>query len=98
MDWKRQATKEQMEDFINTSPNCVKVLAANNLDYNSGTAKCEGVFVYRLDGDQDNGVGFLLSNIISIDFPAKRGDIVQYRTVISSQKPYITQVLDGSGN
>ena len=97
MNWSKQAKKEQLVDFVNTSPNLVKVLAANNLDYNSESSRCEGVWVYRLDGDSDNGVGFLVSNI-SIDFPAVRGDIVQYRTVISDNKPYITQVFSGVNN
>jgi hypothetical protein len=103
--WNKQATSDELAEFVNKSPNCIKVLAAEDLSMDSKEEKpitlpkkCEGVFVYRLDGDDENGIGILLSNIASIEHPAKRGDLVQYRTLNPENKPYITQHHDGSGN
>ena len=103
MKWSQQASTEDMIQFVNKSPNCIKVLAAEDLlnskeEKSIVPKKCEGVFVYRLDGDDENGIGILLSNIVSIEHPAGRGDLVHYRTLHPDNKPYITQWHDGSGN
>ncbi len=105
MNWNKQVSSTELAEFVNKSPNCIKVLAAEDLPMDSKEEKiltmpkkCEGVFIYRLDGDDENGIGILLSNIMSIEHPAMRGDLVQYRTLNPEHKPYITQVHDGSGN
>jgi len=103
--WNKQATSDELAGFVNKSPNCIKVLAAEDFPMDSKEEKlitlpkkCEGVFVYRLDGDDDNGIGILLSNIRMIEHLAMRGDLVQYRTLTPENKPYITQFHDGSGS
>jgi len=98
MDWSKQQSENEIIAFINQSPNCVKVLAAENMKYENQEVRCEGVFVYRLDGNKDNGVGILLSNIFSIDFPFGRGDVVQYREVNKEQKSFITSGVSGKNN
>ena len=102
--WNKQATSDELAGFVNKSPNCIKVLAAEDFPMDSKEEKlitlpkkCEGVFVYRLDGDDDNGIGILLSNI-RMKHLAMRGDLVQYRTLTPENKPYITQFHDGSGS
>jgi hypothetical protein len=105
--WNKQATSDELAGFVNKSSNCIKVLAAEDFPMDSKEEKqklitlpkkCEGVFVYRLDGDDDNGIGILLSNIRMIEHLAMRGDLVQYRTLTPENKPYITQFHDGSGS
>jgi len=59
----------------------------------------EGVWVLIADGDQNAGIGILLSNIVSLngDQPA-RGDVVEYRTIHPTHRPYIVSWADGRGN
>jgi len=61
--------------------------------------RSEGVWVLIADGNQDAGVGVLLSNVISLggEQPA-RGDVVEYRTVNPAHKPYVVNWADGRGN
>jgi hypothetical protein len=98
MDWSKQKSNDEIIAFINSSPKCIKVLAAENMKVNDLEVRCEGVFVYCLDGDSDNGIGILLSNVVTINFPVNRGDIVHYRTINPDQKPYITLGISGKGN
>lgn len=98
MDWSKQKSEDEIIAFINSSPKCIKVLAAENMKVNDLEVRCEGVFIYCLDGDSDNGIGILLSNIVCLNCPIDRGDVVQYRTVNATQKPYITFSISGKGN
>ena len=98
MDWTKKQTKDDIVEWINTYPKSVKVLAKDGLKLDNEGAPCEGVFVLLIDGDENNGLGILISNIISIEFPAVRGDFVQFMTLNKDHKPYITTVLDGSLN
>jgi hypothetical protein len=95
--WDKDRSRDEIAAAVNASERVVKVLAADKMDI-SGKSQCEGVWVYIIDGDQENGVGFLMSNIVSVDIPASRGDVVQYRTTNPGHKPYITVCVDGRGN
>ena len=59
----------------------------------------EGVWVLIADGTQNSGIGLLVSNVVSIggNQPA-RGDVVEYRTINPSHKPYLVSWSDGRKN
>ena len=98
MAWPR-VTKDEIVKRMNAlgPDRVVKVLLFARLG--DATATSEGVWVLIADGDQDTGVGVLLSNVVSLggDQPA-RGDVVEYRTVNPGHKPYIVNWADGRGN
>jgi hypothetical protein len=92
-------TKDEiMKCMNNLGPDrVVKVLLFEQPGDAQGTS--EGVWVLITDGDQDAGIGLLLSNVVSLggDQPA-RGDVVEYRTVNPAHKPYVVAWVDGQGN
>jgi hypothetical protein len=98
MNWSKQKNDDEIIKFLNESPNMIKVLAVENMKHDDEKARCEGVFVYRVDGDNESGIGFLISNVVTINFPVNRGDIVQYRTIDQEEKPYITLGISGKNN
>ena len=98
MNWSEHASEDKLIGFMNNSNNTVKVLAADKMGFNEENFRSEGVWIYKISGDEDNGIGFLLSNIISINIPYGRGDIVQYRTIRDNEKPYITMGVNGKNN
>jgi hypothetical protein len=75
----------------------VKVLLFERAGDAQGTS--EGVWVLIADGDEDAGIGVLLSNVISLNGgqPA-RGDVVEYRTINPAHKPYVVNWVNGRGN
>ena len=102
MNWTKTQSKEEIINFLNSHPKMLKVLAKDKvlkvLAKDKAKDNCEGVFVYVIEGDDNNGVGFLLSNIVIVNHDAMRGDMVQYQTKNPKEKPYITTVVAGSGN
>ena len=75
----------------------VKALLFERLGDAQGTS--EGVWVLIADGNQDAGIGVLLSNVVSLNGKVPcRGDLVEYRTVNAAHKPYIVNWVDGRGN
>jgi len=59
----------------------------------------EGVWVLIAQGDQDAGIGMLMSNVVSLGgAQPSRGDVVEYRTVNPAHKPYVVNWVDGRGN
>ena len=98
MSWPRM-TKDDLVGRLNDlgSDRLVKVLLFDRLGDAQGSA--EGVWVLIADGDRDNGIGILLSNVVSLpgDLP-RRGDLVEYRTINSANKPYVVGWADGCGN
>ena len=92
-------TRDELVGRLNDlgSDRLVKVLLFERLGDAQGRA--EGVWVLVADGDRDNGIGLLLSNVVSLpgDLPG-RGDLVEYRTINPAKKPYIVGWADGCGN
>ena len=92
-------TKDELVGRLNdlAAERLVKVLLFERLGDAQGSA--EGVWVLIADGDQDNGIGILLSNVVSLpgDLPG-RGDLVEYRTINPANKPYVVGWADGGGN
>jgi len=94
--WPRSSV-EELISYINDSGLAVKVLLYAEIGNADSTA--EGVWVIPFRGDGDNGVGLLLSNIISLGGKQPvRGDVVEYRTINKEHRPYIVAWLSGSGN
>jgi len=93
-------TKKDITERLNAlgPDRVVKVLLCERPGEAEGPA--EGVWVLIADGDKDNGIGVLLSNVVSLsgdDLPS-RGDVVEYRTINPKHKPYIVKWVDGAGN
>ena len=98
MAWPRMTKDEIVKRMNNLGPErLVKALLFERLGDAQGTS--EGVWVLIAQGNQDAGIGVLLSNVISLggDQPT-RGDVVEYRTVNPGHKPYIVNWADGRGN
>ena len=91
--WTKHAKEEDITNFINDNDKVIKVLAQDKTK-----DICEGVWVYCIDGDNENGIGILLSNIITVDIGGGRGDLVQYMTINPKEKPYIQVVINGKEN
>lgn len=96
--WPRM-TKDEIVKRMNSlgSERMVKALLFERPGDTAGTS--EGVWVLIADGNQDAGIGVLLSNVVSLggEQPS-RGDVVEYRTVNPAHKPYIVNWADGRGN
>jgi len=92
-------TKDELVDRLNdlAADRLVKVLIFERLGDAQGIA--EGVWVLIADGDENAGIGVLLSNVVSLpgDLPG-RGDLVEYRTINPANKPYVVGWADGGGN
>lgn len=104
-DWSREQENKNVIDAVNSNKNLVKVLIADEMRFddaadeiNQKQVRCEGVWVYTIEGNENDGIGFLMSNVMSVIFPGSRGDIIQYRTVNENLKPFITKYIDGKGN
>ena len=96
--WPRM-TKDEIVQRMNSlgADRIVKVLLFERPGDATGTS--EGVWVIIARGDQDAGIGMLMSNVVSLDGdqPA-RGDVVEYRTVNPAHKPYVVAWVDGKNN
>lgn len=75
----------------------VRVLLFERLG--DAAARAEGVWVLIAQGDQNGGIGVLMSDVFSLDGePPRRGDLVEYRTIDAEQHPYVVLWVDGGGN
>ena len=98
MAWPRMTKDEIVKRMNSLGPDrVVKVLLFERPGDAQGPS--EGVWVLVARGNQDAGIGLLLSNVVSLDGeqPA-RGDVVKYRTVNPAHKPYAVAWVDGRGN
>jgi hypothetical protein len=87
--WQCMTKNELVARMNNLGPDrLVKVLLFQRGGDDSGLA--EGVWVLIAEGNQDAGIGVLMSNIICFegDVPV-RGDFIEYRTVNPERHPYI---------
>ena len=96
--WPHMRQSELVERFNSLGPEkLVKVLVFERSG--DATSRAEGVWVLIADGDQDAGIGVLLSNVVSLDgCRPQRGDLVEYRTINVQHKPYVVAWVDGSGD
>ena len=75
----------------------VRVLLFERLG--DAASRAEGVWVLIAHGNQEAGIAVLMSDVFSLDGDhARRGDVVEYRTIDPEQKPYIVAWVDGRGN
>jgi len=98
MAWPRM-TKDEIVKRMNDlgADRVVKVLLFERIGDTTGTS--EGVWVLVAQGDQDAGIGMLMSNVVSLDGDQpSRGDVVEYRTVNPGHKPYVVAWVDGKNN
>jgi hypothetical protein len=96
--WPCMTKNELVARMNNLGPDrLVKALLFGRGGDDSGIS--EGVWVLIAEGNQDAGVGVLLSNIICFegDIPT-RGDLVEYRTINPERHPYIVNWVNGRGN
>ena len=98
MAWPCMEKSELVERFNALGPDrLVRVLLFERPG--DAASRAEGVWVLIAQGDQDAGMGVLMSDVFSLDGePPRRGDVVEYRTVDPEQKPYIVAWVDGRGN
>jgi len=96
--WPHMNQSELVERFNGLGPErLVKVLVVERSG--DATSRAEGVWVLIAHGDQDAGIGVLLSNVISLEgHVPRRGDLVEYRTINVQHKPYVVAWVDGSGD
>ena len=92
-DCDRDFTTDEMCELVNEHDRTVKVLARA---IEGGPN--EGVWIFRVAGDNDNGIGILSSNILAMNVPYDRGDLVHYRTLDPQEKPRIVNWHDGSND
>ena len=93
--WPHMEQAELVERFNALGP---KRLAKVLLFERNGdpTSPAEGVWVLIAAGNQDAGIGVLLSNVVSLEgrLP-RRGDLVEYRSINVAHKPYVVAWVDG---
>jgi len=96
--WPHMGQLELVERFNGLGPKrLVKVLLFERSG--DSTSPAEGVWVLVAEGDQEAGIGVLLSNVISLKGRVpRRGDLVEYRTINLEHKPYVVAWVDGRGD
>jgi len=96
--WPHMRQSELVEQFNALGPKrLVKVLLFERPGHSGSRA--EGAWVLIADGDQDAGIGVLLSNVILLKGCIfRRGDLVECRTITPEHKPYVVAWVDGRGD
>ena len=98
MAWPRMTKDEIVKRMNNLGPErLVKALLFERPG--DAQSRSEGVWVLIADGNQEAGIGVLLSNVVSLNGEQPtRGDVVEYRTVNPAHKPRVVNWVSGQGN